>query len=686
MKIISLQLANFRQFYGKTPIINFSYGKKNTTVIHGNNGAGKTAILNAFTWVFYEKFTGAFSEPQSLVNKKAIQEVEEGASVECFVEVIFEHDYKTYQLKRKCFGSRNKQNQIQITTPQLFMMITGDDGRWQHPLQQPKDIIEKILPQSLHGYFFFDGEHIDHLFRSQERQKIAEDTKELIGVKVLERAISHLKNAKKHFHEELQSLGDIQIKSLLKEREKQCNLKEKLKNDFELLKERLAKLQAEKENISQQMLEVSGIENLQRLKQKLLQREKELRITLVDTQQSIKKEISSKSYLVFLSKTFTEFQEIVNRMREKGELPIGIKKEFIEQLLKQNRCLCGNQLIPNSISYQEVEKLLQKTGSSELEEILIRLESSVSNLLELRENFWNNINEYQDIINNCRLDLNQIENELDNLNEQLRKYPDKNIQQMQKQLDNIENHIRQVILNQGEINLQLDNLEEELSKLEKQIIKQEIKAEKENLIKRRIEATQKAIDCILEVKKRLENQFRLTLEKRLQEIFASISFTPYQPLLNENYELNLVENTLGIPLPVAASTGENQILSLSFIGAIIDMVRKWSKESRLVNLNSSNFPIVMDSPFGSLDEVYRRQVAKIIPKLANQLIVLVTKTQWRNEVETEMNSYINKQYVLTYLSSKDDCQEDVIILNNQEYPLVKRSENQFEYTEIVEVI
>lgn len=37
------------------------------------------------------------------------------------------------------------------------------------------------------------------------------------------------------------------------------------------------------------MLEVSGIENLQRLKQKLLQREKELRITLVDTQQSIKK-------------------------------------------------------------------------------------------------------------------------------------------------------------------------------------------------------------------------------------------------------------------------------------------------------------------------------------------------------------------------------------------------------------
>lgn len=686
MKIISLQLNNFRQFYGKTPIINFSHGVKNTTIIHGNNGAGKTAILNAFTWVFYEKFTGAFAEPKSLVNKRAIQEVDIEVSVECFVEVIFEHEYKTYQVKRKCFASRNQQNKVEITTPQLFMMIAGDDGRWQHPLQQPKDIIEKILPQSLHSYFFFDGEQIDHLFRSQERQKIAEDTKELIGVKVLERAITHLKNAQKTFHDELNSLGDIQVKTLIKEREKQLNLQTKLNADLELLKERLTKLEAEKESISKQMLAISGIENLQQLKQKLLRQEKELRKTLVDSQQAIKKEISSRGYVVFLSPIIHQFKQIVVEMREKGELPSGIRKEFIEQLLKQNRCLCGNQLIPHSFHYQEVEKWLNRAGNSEVEESIIRLQNQVDNYEKLREDFWQRINELQAIINDSRLQLNQIENEIDNINDQLREYPEQNIQDMQRQLDNIESHLRQVVLNEGEINLQLENIALELNNLDKQITKQEVKGKKQNLIKRRIKATEKAINCILEVQKRLENQFRLTLEKRLQDIFAEISFTPYQPRLNENYELNLVENTSGIPLPVAASTGENQILSLSFIGAIIDMVREWSKQSSLVSLNSSNFPMIMDSPFGSLDEIYRRQVAKAIPRLANQLVVLVTKTQWRREVETEMKDYIQKQYVLTYISPKEDCQEDVIILNNKSYPLVKRSENQFEYTEIIEVL
>ncbi len=50
MKLTSIKMCNFRQFYGKTPEILLAGGKeRNTTVIHGNNGAGKTGLLNAFT-------------------------------------------------------------------------------------------------------------------------------------------------------------------------------------------------------------------------------------------------------------------------------------------------------------------------------------------------------------------------------------------------------------------------------------------------------------------------------------------------------------------------------------------------------------------------------------------------------------------------------------------------------------
>ena len=129
MKLISIQLCNFRQFYGKTPDITLAAGLRNTTIIHGNNGAGKTTILNAFTWVLYEKFTAAFASPDLLVNKRAITEANFGTSVDCWVEMKFEHDNKRYQIKRLCSAYRDKEEKIQYSKNELRMLVAGDDIR-----------------------------------------------------------------------------------------------------------------------------------------------------------------------------------------------------------------------------------------------------------------------------------------------------------------------------------------------------------------------------------------------------------------------------------------------------------------------------------------------------------------------------------------------------------------------------
>ena len=683
MKLVSIKLCNFRQFYGKTPEIILAYGKRNTTIIHGNNGAGKTTLLNAFTWVLYEKFSAAFAAEDKLVNKRAITQAQPGEPVECWVEVAFEHDSKHYRVKRLCRAYKGET--IEHSKSELFLYIAGDDGRWSLPQQLPEDIIGRILPESLHQYFFFDGERIDHIVRYDKKAEIAEATKELLGVKVLNRSIDHLKNVKKSLEDELKAIGDSETRKLLQEQEKLEQESERLsKRQTEILNE-LEHQEEVKKAIGDRLLELSGAEELQHLRDELEQERNSIREQLKQARNVLKRAISTRGYTVLLSDATNEFRAIVDNLRERGELPTGIKRQFVEDLLKQQRCICGAELIETTHAHALVLSWMDKAGSSDVEETAIRMGAQVDEIDKQAPDFWHEVDRQQANIHQGRTEVSRIETQLDDIKERLRNYPNEDIQQLQMRLDKIEETMRELILEQGSNRQQIVSFNTEVEEKMKQVAKHKMNEEKQALAQRRIAATQDAVERLTQVRTRIDRQFRLQLEGRLQEIFSQISFTPYVPKLSDNYELTLIENTAGQEAEVAASTGENQVLSLSFIGGIIDRVREWSENKMLMGPDSSTFPVVMDSPFGSLDEIYRRHIAKTIPKLANQLVVLVSKTQWRGEVSQEMANCIGREYVLVYNSPKPDCEQDAIELNGNRYPLVQQSPNEFEYTEILEV-
>ncbi|MFM6310164.1 MAG: AAA family ATPase [Dolichospermum sp.] len=687
MRLTSIKLCNFRSFYGKTPEIILANGDiRNTTMIYGSNGAGKTSILNGFTWVLYEKFSAAFASTEQLVNKRAIAESQPGQPVECSVEIGWEHENIRYRAKRGCRVYKNQSDLIETGKTQLTMWLGGDDGQWKIPNQFPEEIITQILPLSLHQYFFFDGERIEEIVRSHNKAEIAEAIRIFLGVEVIELSIKHLKEAKKSLETEFKNIGDSETKQLLTKQQKQeLEIETINKRQIEINQE-LEYQQVFKKEVSNKLRELSAVKELQEKRQNLESQRDSLRGELKKTRENLKKVISARGYTVLLTETTAKFREIFKDLKQRGELTAGISREFVNDLLNSGRCICGADLREGTHPHFHVKNIMRKAGSSTVEENAIRMSAQVDEIDKQAVAFWEEADREQLRIQQLRENLNQVELELTTIEEQLRKDPNEEISNLQKRLDEIESKIDELNREQGANQQENSHLKTSIDTLNKQISKQKQNEEKQFLAQRRINATQDAIERLSEVKNRQENQFRLQLEQRVQEIFSEISFTPYIPKISENYELSLVENTTGIEAPVAASTGENQILSLSFIASIIDKVRDWSEKKKMMMVpDSSTFPIVMDSPFGSLDANSRRHIARTIPKLANQLVVLVTKTQWRVEVEEEIVDKIGKEYVLVYYSSKPNCEQDFIELHGERYSLVRQSLNGFEYTEIVEV-
>jgi DNA sulfur modification protein DndD len=550
-------------------------------------------------------------------------------------------------------------------------------------------VINRILPDSLHQYFFFDGERIEKIVQSNKKKEISEATRTLIGLEVLKRSVDHLKTVRKTFQDNLKLIGDPETQNLIEQ-------KQELEAEIENIEDRQKEIETnlighnlEKDQISDRLRSSDAVRQIQLRRDELEAQKKLDDDKLKLARANLKLAISTRGYTVLLRDAAAKFRTLVDGLRERGELPADIKEQFVRDLLERQRCICGSELCEGTHAYEQVKSFLAKGGLADVQETVIRMGAQVDGIEAQVPKFWEEVQQEQRNIKQLTNSLARIENTLDEIREELRESPSEDIQNLQARLDDVELKIRRLTLEQGENNQKLKDHRLQIAQLEQQIQKHQQVEKKQIVAQQRMAAADEVMKRLAQVQDNYSVWFRTQLEKRIQEVFSKISITPYTPRLNDKYELTLEDSTTGRATPVAASQGENQILSLSFIGAIVDKVRQWSKDknsSMFMGPDSNVFPLVMDSPFGALDSTHRRQVARSIPILANQLVVLVSKTQWRDEVEKEMDELIGKMYVLSYHSPKDELEPDEMFLKGGEYPLVRRSVNEFEWTEVLEVM
>jgi len=156
MKLLWLSVRNWRQFEGEAQKIEFaSDPDRNVTVIHGANGSGKTALLNALTWAFHGHLTDALAMHDNLVNRRAIAEAKPGERVDAVVNVRFEHGDRVYDLKRTASVIRGETpTEWTELEPTLSLLSAGPDGHWK-PVkpEESQDVIVRIMPDQLLQYF-----------------------------------------------------------------------------------------------------------------------------------------------------------------------------------------------------------------------------------------------------------------------------------------------------------------------------------------------------------------------------------------------------------------------------------------------------------------------------------------------------------------------------------------------------
>jgi len=656
VKLISLHLQNFRQFYGTSPKIEFAHGEKNVTVIHGCNGAGKTALLNAFTWTLFDSLTPGFQLPDQLVNKRALREATVGSTVDAWVEISFEHGERKYIVRRTVSSKRvsAEPGYISQEPEKPVLKWTGTDGRW-HPEEYVYEAIGRILPPDLHTYFFFDGERIERIVQPTKKQKaeISDATKKLLGVEIFLRAETHLSKAKRDLEKELREIGDTKTAMLI---EKKQGKEQELEEIEERQEEIVRNIEAHKDRtneIEERLRQHNESEAIQKQRDRLNKDKEARNISFAEGRRNLASIISSSGYSIFLQNSSQRFLELVSSLQDRDLLPADIKLQFLDKLLDREYCICDRGLKVDTAPHRAVEAWKLKAGQSDVEAKTIRMEGEVKTIMGNVSNVFERIDQVQQKRASDREEISRIESELEEIKEKLKNSPREEERSLQLKLEEINEQIQKLLLEQGENRQQISDLNKDIDQLDQEISRHKAFEEKQRIAQQRVQVAGESAKRIAEIRNLFEADFRKRLQKEISKLFSSISPTPYVPELGDDYSLRLLESAGGTALPVASSQGENQILSLAFIGSIMNVARKrYGKSAGLPTPDTSTYPVVMDSPFGSLDPIYRYQIAEHLPSLADQLIVLVSKTQWRGEVEHSLDKRIGRSYVFTYYSPK----------------------------------
>ncbi len=689
-----VKLKNFRQFVGEQRIEFAGPGQQNVTIIYGANGAGKTTLLNAFTWALFDEFTPAFENQKALLNEQVRSETEIGGSTELSVEVCFEHDSRTYYVVRSKTTFRDKAGVYRDGATARTIDIQGPNGPPERPSESAANVVAQILPSGLHQFFFFDGERIEGLVRPDHgSQDLDQAIKTILGLEVLEQVYKSMPSAAKKLRDSLKQYDKGVTEDLRAAIERGDR-------DLVELQESLVQSRANRNANQEQRTKVEAL-----LRDNAAARERQLRLDDLRKQASSLEEklvafrrdsrlaLSDRAFLAFAEPLANRAIKSVEELREKGRLPAAYERQFLEDLLARHLCLCGTSLEEGTPGHDSIAKLLPVAGIRDLQEAWSQIGANAKRYLAERPSIRERLRSNVDAIANSESELGRVLQDIGGIEEQQRKSGTSIVADYASQRDVFDRKIRDL-----DIKIHMDDNSESakqkvLADLSSKLQKAEIDDDRGKILQRQLSAADRISDAVARILQIRRDQTREQLDLRIKQTYEQIAFKAYVPELTTDFNLILTKKVgSSEDVAVSKSQGENQLLALSFVGALARLARERfddranATKDSLSSFEGGIYPFVMDSPFGALDENYRREVAHAIPLLAPQVVVMVSKSQGLGVVQEQLYGRIGKSWVIAFETPKVGAAEEYLEIDGKAVPYIVQALGEFESARFLEML
>ena len=658
MDLKRISIKNYRQY--RDVEIKFEPNPdKNFTIIQGNNGTGKTTFLNALSWCLYGEEIHDYRDDSSMdiCNNKSLKLADNHSNIDVVVEMEFLDDDKKRLIFRrsKTFHKTNDDLIAGSVFGDEFVVIQPDSKDPEPNPNIAHYMVENKIPKEIEDYFFFDGARLAEYFQATSNQNIKDAILELSQLNLVTSLNSNLGKVKDKYIDQQKKLSP-QIGEANEKIEQITNKIDNYEISYKNSEDTIAADEERIKEIERELIDSNATE----VKMKV-ERDKTLKTEIandskkLETAQEKRRKLVLKNYPYILSyQYFNNFLEYGEFSREKGYIPSKFKRKFLEDLLHDNKCICGADLTKDTAHRKAIEKLLSETSP-----LTDMSEEITAALAHVRETILRNIDEFKDQLQPQKDKIKEYSEKVDAKSEErkqiqafLKNFSEKRVNELSEEKASLEKDIRKHERNMGKCENQIATLKAELAKWRK------VKASEDGIqieldeLEDKIEFCRKASECADVVEKTLVKDMKENIEQLTKQKFLNIQWKDDEFVdirMNNDYGVFIKNRTGMEERPGDLSDGEKLCLGLCFMSA-------------LHNISGFELPIVMDTPLGVLDKDLRNNLAKSLPEFmgGKQIIMLVTSTEYTDDFRDPLKDSLEHEYTISWSNSEDGKESEVI--------------------------
>lgn len=612
MRIKQIEFENFRNFKEKGRIDCSTDGR--ITIIYGHNGDGKTTLHQLFQWIFYGEVHFNNTTSDILYNLSYAKEQKPYSEFVVRGTIDFIDIGDEYSVTRTAFYKKGASEISKYKEELDVLHCVGDDWR---PMDQPQEVINRLIPRGLSEYFFFDGEGMIADLKTKGRdsaKKLKQSLYTMFDLDVIDNAIKHIGNDESKttvLGTLYLSKGEVITNSDISDiHAKVQSVESKKENIEESIKEK-NKQKRELENLINDLSEKIGSAKSDSYYTEQRQKLRDLRDQFLKNkeaaQTSFGEEVVRTYPKLLMAKATDTAKETIRQSFDSDSCPEGLEKKLVEHLLKEGTgyCICGRPFDEESRAH--IRHLLQFFQPYSNDASYARFLHEADRIRsrydkEKLHSIIKNAADNQKYAEDCDQDIQKLDEEQKN---------DVSIAEYITDRQNAE-HDKEAI------EIDLDSLGKQLERSRLRL--KAVKNKYDQLTKDSESGKHvlRLMEIMEEVKRRLEyklasesKNYSEKLQQCIQQLMDEMLTSKRKVSVTDEFSVRIVDSFND----ESKSEGQFAVISFAYIGGIMKMLKDEMRD------NQKEYPLVLDGPFSKLDEEQRQNVIDCLPTFAPQVIL-----------------------------------------------------------------